>query len=63
MNIRRKLRPKSSKFSSFVDFEHDFVAEEDYLGPTLPEDLSAKVEGPIRTQGNDNLELSRQWEP
>jgi hypothetical protein len=24
VNIRRKLRPKSSKFSSFVDFDHDF---------------------------------------
>lgn len=24
VNIRRKLRPKSAKFGSFIDFEHDF---------------------------------------
>ena len=24
INIRRKLRPKSAKFGSFIDFEHDF---------------------------------------
>jgi hypothetical protein len=34
------LRPKSSKFSSFIDFEHDFIAEDDYGGPTLPEQLT-----------------------
>jgi len=24
VNIRRKLRPRSAKFGSFIDFEHDF---------------------------------------
>lgn len=41
VNIRRKLRPKTSKFSSFVDFEHDFTVDESYSGPSLPDDLSS----------------------
>lgn len=41
VNIRRKLRPKTSKFSSFVDFEHDFAVDESYAGPSLPDDLSS----------------------
>ena len=41
VNIRRKLRPKTSKFSTFVDFDHDFSVDDDYVGPALPDDLAS----------------------
>ncbi len=35
------MRPKTSKFSAFVDFDHDFAVDDDYAGPTMPDDISA----------------------
>ena len=60
VNIRRKLRPKTSKFSTFVDFDHDFSVDEDYVGPTLPEDLPTlgspdKGELSLSTSGTDPI--------
>lgn len=58
VNIRRKLRPKTSKFSSFVDFEHDFAVDESYSGPSLPDDLSSFNSS---DQGDNNFILHLQW--
>ena len=60
VNIRRKLRPKTSKFSTFVDFDHDFSVDDDYVGPTLPEDLPTlgspdKGELSLSTPGTDPI--------
>jgi len=42
VNIRRKLRPKSSKFASFVDFEHDFQVKNDLYVITYIKSLSKR---------------------
>jgi hypothetical protein len=41
VNIRRKLRPKSSKFSAFVDFDHDFAVDDQ--GSILQNFVSAET--------------------
>ncbi len=48
VNIRRKLRPKGSKFANFLDLDHDFPSAdtdpENYQGPTLEHGQAVDLE-------------------